>query len=133
AVLALAIGNNVPSPLANSTAAQRSGVVRSQLLEAVIKVRSVPPSLVVPWLSDTSLDAVRSAAYVVARGRVTQGVRAMLELRGHNDELVRQHVARTLARPVTGDSLASAAREALRTLIGDPSARVRVNAARSLT
>ena len=56
----------------------------------------------------------------------------MLPLARHRDELVRQHVARALARTNVADSLGARAREALLVLITDSSALVRANAARSL-
>ena len=131
-VLSLALGEGSAQPLVSSTAAQRSGVVRAELLLATVKLRAMPATLVTPWLADTSLQAVRAAAYTIARPRIAAGVRAMLPLARHRDELVRQHVARALARTSGADSLGTRAREALLVLITDSSALVRANAARSL-
>ena len=131
-VLSLALGEGSVQPLVSSTAAQRSGVVRAELLLATVKLRAMPATLVTPWLADTSLQAVRAAAYTIARPRIAAGVRAMLPLARHRDELVRQHVARALARTSGADSLGTRAREALLVLITDSSALVRANAARSL-
>ncbi len=131
-VLSLALGEGSAQPLVSSTAAQRSGLVRAELLLATVKLRAVPVTLLTPWLADTSLQAVRAAAYTIARPRVAAGVRAMLPLARHRDELVRQHVARALARTGVADSLAARAREALVLLIADSSALVRANAVRSL-
>ena len=131
-VLSLALGEGSAQPLLSSTAAQRSGLVRAELLLATVKLRAIPVTLLTPWLADTSLQAVRAAAYTIARPRVAAGVRAMLPLARHRDEIVRQHVARTLARTNVADSLAARAREALVLLIADSSALVRANAVRSL-
>lgn len=132
AVVALALGEGSGQPLVSSTAAQRAGDVRAELLMATIKIRSIEPQVLLPWMADTSIAVLRGVAYVMGRGRVAAGVRAMLGLRTHRDELVRQHVARVLARNAAGDSLATQARNALTDMLGDPSARVRANAARSL-
>ena len=131
-VLSLALGEGSAQPLVSSTAAQRSGIVRAELLLATVKLRAVPATLVTPWLADTSLQAVRAAAYAIARPRNAAGARAMLPLARHRDELVRQHVARALARTSVADSLVTRAREALLGLSTDSSALVRANAVRSL-
>ena len=56
----------------------------------------------------------------------------MTALRNSGDEETRQHVARALAKSAAGDSLGPRALEALNILVTDTSARVRVNAVRSL-
>lgn len=131
-VLVLALGSSDVPLRTNSAAAQRSPTVRAALLLASAKLRPVPVSVVTPWLADTSSETVRAAAYAIGRSRVPGGVRALLSVRAHRDEETRQHVARGLAKEAAGDSLASAARDALLVLLRDGSARVRVNAARSL-
>lgn len=131
-VLTVALGDGLGQPLAASTAAQRSPAVRAALLTATSKLRATPTSVVVPWLSDNDPVVVRAAAYVIQRTRSAGGVRALLALRASSDEETRQHVARALAKPMAGDSLGARAVEALRVLMTDASARVRVNAVRSL-
>lgn len=131
-VLAVALGEGQARPLVSSTAAQRAPAVRAALLLATAKLRPAPILVVTPWLADSSAEVVRAAAYVVGRLRVSAGVRAVLEVREHHDEEVRQHVARALMKTTVGDSLAGPALAALRVLIRDRSERVRVNAARSL-
>jgi cyclophilin family peptidyl-prolyl cis-trans isomerase/HEAT repeat protein len=130
-VIALALGEGVVRPRELSTAAQRAAPVRAALLLAAAKLRPAPVALVVPWLADTAPDVARAAAYVISRNRLAGGVRALLSLRAHPDEEVRQHVARALARTQVGDSLAAQAIDALRVLLTDQSERVRVNAVRS--
>ncbi len=130
--ITVALGDGVARPLTASTAAQRSPTVRAALLTATVKLRPIPVSTVLPWLADTASESVRAAAYVIGRPRLPSGARALLAVRSHRDEETRQHVARGLARQATGDSLAGPAREALVALLGDASARVRANAARSI-
>lgn len=131
-VLAVALGEGQARPLQSSTSAQRSADVRAALVLATVKLRPAPIALVSPWLADSSAEVVRAAAYVIGRLRAPSGARAVMTVRAHRDEEVRQHVARTLNKATVGDSLATPAREALRTLVSDPSERVRVNAVRSL-
>lgn len=131
-VLTVALGEGQARPLISSTAAQRAPAVRAALLLATVKLRPAPIPLVTPWLADTSAEVVRAAAYVVGRLRAPAGARAVMTVRAHRDEEVRQHVARTLTKATVGDSLATPAREALRVLVSDSRERVRVNAARSL-
>ncbi|WP_337170741.1 peptidylprolyl isomerase [Gemmatimonas aurantiaca] len=131
-VLTVALGEGQARPLVSSTAAQRAPAVRAALLLATVKLRPAPIPLVTPWLADTSAEVVRAAAYVIGRLRAPAGARAVMTVRAHRDEEVRQHVARALTRATVGDSLATPAREALRVLVRDSSERVRVNAARSL-
>ncbi|MBL0941059.1 MAG: peptidylprolyl isomerase [Gemmatimonadaceae bacterium] len=131
AVIQLALGDGVVRPLILSTAAQRNASVRAALLLSASKLRPAPVSLVTPWLADTNAEVVRAAAYVIGRGRLPNGIRALLAVRSHRDEEVRQHVARALTRPTVGDSLSSQAIDALRRLLADSSERVRANAVRS--
>ncbi len=132
-VLAVALGDGQSTPLRSSAAALRGAPVRAALILATAKLRPAPISLVVPWLADTSAEVVRSASYVIGRLRAPAGARAVIGVREHADDEVRQHVARTLTRPAVGDSLAALAREALSALVRDEDWRVRVNAARSLS
>ena len=100
---------------------------------ATVKLRPAPIALVAPWLADSSAPVVRAAAYVIGRLRAPAGVHALLTVRAHADEEVRQHVARALTRTTVGDSLAALARDALNALVRDPDWRVRANAAGSVS
>lgn len=132
-VLSIALGDGLAAPLRASSASLRNATVRAALVLATAKLRPAPIALVTPWLSDTSTQVVRSAAYVVGRVRAPSGVRALLGVRAHADDEVRQHVARALTRTVVGDSLAVPAREALKTFMRDVDWRVRANAAGSVS
>jgi len=131
-VLSVALGDGRTAPLRESAAASRSASVRAALVLATVKLRPAPIALVVPWLADSSATVVRAAAYVIGRLRAPAGVRALLTVRAHADEEVRQHVARALTRTTVGDSLAALARDALNALMRDPDWRVRANAAGSV-
>ena len=131
-VLSVALGDGRTAPLRESAAASRSASVRAALVLATVKLRPAPIPLVVPWLADSSAPVVRAAAYVIGRLRAPAGVRALLTVRAHADEEVRQHVARALTRTTVGDSLAAVARDALNALVRDPDWRVRANAAGSV-
>jgi cyclophilin family peptidyl-prolyl cis-trans isomerase/HEAT repeat protein len=132
-VLSVALGDGVTAPLRGSAAASRSASVRAALVLATVKLRPAPIALVVPWLADSSATVVRAATYVIGRLRAPAGVRAMLTVRAHADEEVRQNVARALTRTTVGDSLAALAREALNAFVRDPDWRVRANAAGSVS
>ena len=132
-VLSVALGDGRTAPLRESAAASRSASVRAALVLATVKLRPAPIALVVPWLADSSAPVVRAAAYVIGRLRAPAGVRALLTVRAHADEEVRQHVARALTRTTVGDSLAALARDALNALVRDPDWRVRANAAGSVS
>lgn len=131
-VLAVSLGEGVSKPLEQSAAAQRSASVRAALLLSMSKMRPLAIDVIKPWLADASPEVVRAAAYAFGRPRVAAGARALLTVQRDPDEETRQHVARGLVRQAVGDSLAAEARAALASLIADPSARVRMNAARSL-
>ena len=132
-VLSVALGDGRTAPLRESAAASRSASVRAALVLATVKLRPAPIALVAPWLADSSAPVVRAAAYVIGRLRAPAGVRALLTVRAHADEEVRQHVARALTRTTVGDSLAALARDALNALVRDPDWRVRANAAGSVS
>ncbi len=131
-VVTIALGEGVSQPLLMSAAAQRGSAVRAALLLSTVKLQPVPLATVLPWLADTANESVRAAAYVISRQRLPGGVRALLTVRSHGDEETRQHVARGLAKSAAGDSLATMARAALTVLLTDASARVRMNASRSI-
>ena len=132
-VLAVALGDGLAAPLRASSASLRNAPVRAALVLATVKLRPAPIALVVPWLADTSVQVVRSAAYVVGRLRAPAGLRALLAVRAHADDEVRQYVARALTRTTVGDSLAIPAREALKAFMRDIDWRVRANAAGSVS
>lgn len=132
-VLAVALGDGLSAPLRASSASLRNAPVRAALVLATVKLRPAPIALVVPWLADTSAQVVRSAAYVVGRLRAPAGLRALLAVRAHADDEVRQYVARALTRTTVGDSLAIPAREALKAFMRDIDWRVRANAAGSVS
>jgi cyclophilin family peptidyl-prolyl cis-trans isomerase/HEAT repeat protein len=127
-VLLVALGDGLTSPLRASSAALRNASVRAALVLATVKLRPAPIALVAPWLADTSAHVVRSASYVIGRLRAPAGVRALLAVRSHPDDEVRQYVARALTRTTVGDSLAAPARDALNALVRDADWRVRANA-----
>lgn len=132
-VLDVLLGDGQPAPLRSSAASLRSAPVRAALVLATVKLRPAPIALVLPWLADTAPEVVRAAAYVVGRLRAPAGARALIGVRAHSDDEVRQHVARALVRVTVGDSLGPLARDVLRGLLSDGDWRVRVNAVRSLS
>lgn len=132
-VLTVALGDGRSAPLREGVASHRSASVRAAIVLATVKLRPTPTALVAPWLADTSAQVVRAAAYVVGRLRAAAGVRAVLAVRAHADDEVRQHVARALTRTTVGDSLAAPARAALRAMLRDKDWRVRANAAGSVS
>jgi cyclophilin family peptidyl-prolyl cis-trans isomerase len=112
--------------------ARLAPVTRGALLLAAARLRPVPADAVIPLVaSDDTLLASR-AAYVLARGRSSGGVRSLLEASDASSAAVREQAARGLSRAVAGDSLGERARLALRRLVDDVDPRVRVNAVRSL-
>ncbi len=131
--LSVALGDGLTAPWRASAASVRSASVRAALVLATVKLRPAPIALVVPWLADTSAQVVRAATYVIGRLRAPAGVRALLAVRAHADEEVRQYVARALTRTAVGDSLVALAREALNAFVQDPDWRVRANAAGSVS
>lgn len=132
-VLSVALGDGLAAPLRASSSSLRHASVRAALVLATVKLRPAPIALVVPWLADSSAQVVRSASYVIGRLRAPAGVRALLAVRGHADDEVRQSVARALTRTTVGDSLAVPAREALNAFLQDADWRVRANAAGSVS
>ncbi|WP_373071232.1 peptidylprolyl isomerase [Gemmatimonas sp.] len=132
-VLSVALGDGLDAPRRASSASLRNAPVRAALVLATVKLRPAPIALVAPWLADTSAEVVRSAAYVIGRLRAPAGVRALLAMRAHADDEVRQSVARALTRSTVGDSLAVPAREALNAFMRDVDWRVRANAAGSVS
>ena len=108
-----------------------SSTTRGAMLLAAARLRPVPAEVIAPWVMSADSAVAWRAAYSLARGRSAAGVRTLL---GAVDRAapVREQVARGLAKAAAGDSLADTARAALRRLVTDSSARVRVNAIRAL-
>lgn len=106
--------------------------VRGALLLGAARLRPVPAAAAIPWVSSADSGVAWRATYVLARGRSAAGVRAMLGASRSPWLSVREQAARGLVKTIAGDSLGDAARRALSMLATDRSARVRVNAVRSL-
>ena len=105
---------------------------RGALLLAATRLRPVPASAIVPWLTSPDSALAWRAAYALARGRGTSGVRALLAQSNSQWPAVREQVARGASRGLAGDSLAPLAEQVVGSLVRDASAHVRVNAVRSL-
>lgn len=128
-----------------------------QLLLAAAKLRPVPVSAIRPYLTEGHPSVTWAAAYAIARFRAAAGVRDLIALEASpamakrtftpeiatqleapylnfaaGNQRTRAEIARGLAKPAAGDSLADAAYPALVRLATDPDARVRVNAIRSM-
>ncbi|MEP6730390.1 MAG: peptidylprolyl isomerase [bacterium] len=110
-----------------------SSATRGALLLAASRLRPVPAAAVTPLLSSADSALAWRAAYVIARGRGIAGARALLAVSGSPWASVREQVARGAAKNIAGDSLGDIAQQALLRLVADTSARVRVNAVRSLS
>jgi cyclophilin family peptidyl-prolyl cis-trans isomerase/HEAT repeat protein len=108
------------------------GTRRGPALLALARVKGVPAAPIMPLLSDTDTAIAWRAAYTLARMRSAATARAMLAATRHPSVDVRDHAARGLARSLTGDSLGQMARQRLRELSRDSSARVRTTALRVL-
>ncbi|CAN5574401.1 hypothetical protein BH09GEM1_BH09GEM1_31720 [soil metagenome] len=109
-----------------------AGSTRGALLLAAARLRPVPVAAIVPLLASPDSALAWRAAYAIARGRGTAGVRAVLALAGSQWSSVREQVARAATRGLAGDSLGAEAQRALASLTVDPEARVRINAVRSI-
>ena len=105
---------------------------RGAALLALARLRPIPAAPLLPLLADGDSAIAWRAAYVVARARSAQAVRAMLSATHSPHPDVRDYAARGLARSLAGDSLGPSARDALARLARDPSPRVRVTAVRVL-
>ncbi|MFL5606495.1 MAG: peptidylprolyl isomerase [Gemmatimonadaceae bacterium] len=109
-----------------------SPAVRAALLLAAARLRPVPADVVAPWVASADTGVAWRAAYALARGRSAAGVRTLLAASRSTADAVREQVARGIGRAVAGDSLGATARNVLVDLVRDASARVRINAVRSL-
>jgi cyclophilin family peptidyl-prolyl cis-trans isomerase/HEAT repeat protein len=105
---------------------------RGAVLLAAARLRPVPADAVAPWVGSADSAIAWRAAYALGRGRSAAGVRTLLGAHRSPFASVREQVARGLGRAVAGDSLGRQARGALRSLVGDTSAPVRINAVRAL-
>ena len=105
---------------------------RGALLLAATRLRPVPAAAIVPWLTSPDSALAWRAAYALARGRGTGGLRALLAQSNSQWPAVREQVARGASRGLAGDSLGELAEHELRSLVRDASAHARVNAVRSL-
>jgi cyclophilin family peptidyl-prolyl cis-trans isomerase/HEAT repeat protein len=105
---------------------------RGAALLALARSKPPPVAPLLPLLDDADTAVAWRAAYVLARARSAGAVRAMIGASASPAAQVRDYAARGLARSLTGDSLEAQAHEALRRLVVDPDARVRVTAVRVL-
>jgi cyclophilin family peptidyl-prolyl cis-trans isomerase len=105
---------------------------RAALLLAAARLRPVPAAAITPLLGSADSALAWRAAYAIARGRGTAGLRALLARYDSPWSAVREQVARGAARGLAGDSLGTMAQHALESLVRDTSAHVRMNAVRSL-
>jgi HEAT repeat protein len=96
------------------------------------EARPPPVAPLLPLLADADTAIAWRAAYVLARARNAAAVRAMIGATNSPAAQVRDFAARGLARSLSGDSLGTRALDALRRLVVDPDARVRVTAVRVL-
>jgi cyclophilin family peptidyl-prolyl cis-trans isomerase/HEAT repeat protein len=113
--------------------ASLSATTRGALLLAATRLRPVPTTAITPLLSSADSALAWRAAYALARGRSIPGARALLGVARSPWAAVREQVARGAAKSIAGDSLGEIARAILLRLVADTSARVRVNAVRSLS
>jgi cyclophilin family peptidyl-prolyl cis-trans isomerase len=109
-----------------------SPLARNALVLAAARLRPVPAAALVPLLASPDSALAWRAAYAIARGRSAAGARSLLALSASQWASVREQVARVASHAIAGDSLAPVALPALRTLMRDTSAHVRVNAVRAL-
>ncbi|MEO8622198.1 MAG: peptidylprolyl isomerase [bacterium] len=103
------------------------------LLLAATRLRPIPAAAIIPMLESRDSAIAWRAAYAIARGRSAAGLRALLAQAGSPWSSVREQVARGASRAMAGDSLGQLARENLLRLVSDTSARVRINAVRSIS
>ena len=120
-------------------AADRSPRVNAAIVLAASRLRPVPAPEIIALLDVRSAPGVVeyadvrvAAAYALSRTRAPAGVRPLLALAGDVGAELRAQVARALAKPATGDSLAALALTALEPLATDADPHVRINAIRSL-
>lgn len=105
---------------------------RGQLLLAATRLRPVPAAAIIPHLASADSALSWRAAYALSRGRSAAGARPLFALANSPWASTREQVARAATRALAGDSLAAVARDVLAKLVQDTSARVRINAIRSI-
>ena len=145
------VGEPARAVILRQLQSRRAAPVQVELLLAASKLKPVPTAGVVPALADVDPCVRWAAAYALTRPRVAAGVRPLLVLltdprSSAADATVqasqgtyecapselRAMIARALAKPATGDSLAAPSLAALRTLVSDRAPHVRINALRSV-
>ena len=145
------IGEPSRAVIVRQLGAPQYPLVRAELLLAAAKLRPVPAVSIIPALTDADACVRWAAAYALTRPRVAAGVRPLLGMLNGpaisaSDASVsappaayecapsetRAMIARALAKPATGDSLAFSALAALRSLVTDVAPHVRINALRSI-
>lgn len=113
--------------------ASLSITTRGALLLAATRLRPVPAAAIMPLLASVDSGLAWRAAYALARGRSIPGARALYGAGRSPWAAVREQVARGAAKSIAGDSLGDIARGLLTRMMADTSARVRINAVRSLS
>jgi cyclophilin family peptidyl-prolyl cis-trans isomerase/HEAT repeat protein len=127
------IGEPARAPLLAAAVDERPDVRdRRAALLALARLRPPPVPPVVPLLTSADTGVAWRAAYVLARSRSAAAVRPLLDATRAASVDLRDYAARGLARSLAGDSLRGPALTALRSLVRDSSARVRVTAVRVL-
>ncbi len=140
------LGQSGRGPLESVLSTGQPATALVDVLEAATKLRPVPVALIVPYLGHADIAVRRGAAYALTRTRLPAAVRPLIALAGRTPGTagvsrpavpdtaadLRSYLARGLAQPATGDSLAADALVALRRLAADPHPHVRINALRSL-
>jgi cyclophilin family peptidyl-prolyl cis-trans isomerase/HEAT repeat protein len=127
------IGEPARASLIAAVLDERSDLrARRAALLALARLRPPPVDPIVPMLANGDSGIAWRAAYVLARARSAAAVRPLLDASHSSVVDVRDYSARGLARSLAGDSLRDAALAALRPLVRDSSARVRVTAVRVL-
>jgi cyclophilin family peptidyl-prolyl cis-trans isomerase/HEAT repeat protein len=106
--------------------------VRGSLLLNAARLRPLPVDAVLPLVASRDTALAWRAAYALARSRSAAGARSLLAVADAPNEALREQVVRGLSKGIAGDSLGERAFDALQRMAGDPIARVRVNAVRSL-
>jgi cyclophilin family peptidyl-prolyl cis-trans isomerase/HEAT repeat protein len=106
--------------------------VTGPLLLSAAKMRPLPLDAILRHVDSPDTAVAWRAAYALSRTRTPGGVRALTAKALAADPMMRQQVARAIARPAAGDSLGPAARAALDLLAVARESHVRINAVRSL-
>ena len=127
------IGERGRAPLlAVAVDSNLDGGRRGAALLALARSPRPPVAPLLPLLADRDTAIAWRAAYVLARARSAGALRAMIGASASPSAQVRDYAARGLTRSLSGDSLAALSLDALRRLVVDPDARVRVTAVRVL-